>query len=133
MPYAVWLPWASYFVGGVAFHESPEVPSTAASHGCVRVPHGDAEWLYRRIPRRDAGHGAEELALVATQLWQSEGVKPSPTTMPFTSCSRCTLAGSFASQSPGSGVSMLTAGVTPGPSVVKRYFEPLPCRGGESG
>ena len=50
MPYAVWLPWASYFVGGVAFHESPVVPATAASHGCVRVPHGDAEWLYRRIP-----------------------------------------------------------------------------------
>jgi lipoprotein-anchoring transpeptidase ErfK/SrfK len=50
VPYAVWLPWASYFVGGVAFHESPDVPPTAASHGCVRVPHGDAEWLYRRIP-----------------------------------------------------------------------------------
>jgi lipoprotein-anchoring transpeptidase ErfK/SrfK len=50
IPYAVWLPWASYFAGGVAFHESPDVPSTAASHGCVRVPHGDAEWLYRRIP-----------------------------------------------------------------------------------
>jgi lipoprotein-anchoring transpeptidase ErfK/SrfK len=50
VPYAVWLPWASYFVGGVAFHESPDVPATAASHGCVRVPHGDAEWLYRRIP-----------------------------------------------------------------------------------
>ena len=49
VPYAVWLPWASYFVGGVAFHEAPEVPATAASHGCVRVPHGDAEWLYRRI------------------------------------------------------------------------------------
>ena len=50
VPYAVWLPWASYFVGGYAFHESPSVPPTAASHGCVRVPHGDAEWLYRRIP-----------------------------------------------------------------------------------
>ena len=50
VPYAVWLPWASYFVGGVAFHESPDVPPTAASHGCVRVPQGDAEWLYRRIP-----------------------------------------------------------------------------------
>ena len=50
VPYAVWLPWASYFVGGVAFHEYPEVPPIAASHGCVRVPHGDAEWLYRRIP-----------------------------------------------------------------------------------
>ena len=38
VPYRVWLPWASYFVGGVAFHESPDVPAGPASHGCVRVP-----------------------------------------------------------------------------------------------
>jgi hypothetical protein len=50
IPYQVWLPWASYFVGGVAFHESPDVPSHAASHGCVRVPRYDAEWLYRHLP-----------------------------------------------------------------------------------
>ena len=49
-PYEVWLPWASYFVGGVAFHESPDVPAYAASHGCVRVPVGDAKWLYDRTP-----------------------------------------------------------------------------------
>ena len=46
VPYKVWLPWASYFVGGVAFHEYPDVPVTAASHGCVRVPRYDARWLY---------------------------------------------------------------------------------------
>ena len=50
VPYEVWLPWASYFVGGVAFHESPDVPPAPASHGCVRVPVGDAKWLYDRIP-----------------------------------------------------------------------------------
>jgi lipoprotein-anchoring transpeptidase ErfK/SrfK len=50
VPYSVWLPWASYFVGGYAFHESLEVPPVAASHGCVRVPTGDMKWLYDRIP-----------------------------------------------------------------------------------
>jgi lipoprotein-anchoring transpeptidase ErfK/SrfK len=49
VPYEVWLPWASYFVGGVAFHESPDVPPQPASHGCVRVPPGDMKWLYDRI------------------------------------------------------------------------------------
>ena len=43
VPYKVWLPWASYFVGGVAFHEYPDVPPTPASHGCVRVPRWDAQ------------------------------------------------------------------------------------------
>ena len=50
VPYRVWLPWASYFVGGVAFHESPDVPAGPASHGCVRVPRYDARWLYDRLP-----------------------------------------------------------------------------------
>ena len=50
VPYKVWLPWASYFVGGVAFHEYPAVPPTAASHGCVRVPRWDAQWLYTQTP-----------------------------------------------------------------------------------
>jgi hypothetical protein len=50
VPYKVWLPWASYFVGGVAFHESPDVPAAPASHGCVRVPRYDARWLYDRLP-----------------------------------------------------------------------------------
>ena len=50
VPYKVWLPWASYFVGGIAFHESPDVPAQPASHGCVRTTSFDAEWLYRQIP-----------------------------------------------------------------------------------
>ena len=50
VPYKVWLPWASYFVGGVAFHESPDVPAQPASHGCVRVPRYDAKWLYDHAP-----------------------------------------------------------------------------------
>ena len=46
-PFQVWLPWASYFVGGVAFHEYPDVPAQAASHGCVRVPRYWSQQLYR--------------------------------------------------------------------------------------
>jgi peptidoglycan hydrolase-like protein with peptidoglycan-binding domain len=46
-PFQVWLPWASYFFGGIAFHEYPDVPTQAASHGCVRVPVYDAELVYR--------------------------------------------------------------------------------------
>ena len=33
VPYRVWLPWASYFVGGVAFHESPDVPAARRRTG----------------------------------------------------------------------------------------------------
>ena len=45
-PYAVWLPYASYFNGGIAFHEYPDVPAYPASHGCVRVPAQDAPLVY---------------------------------------------------------------------------------------
>ncbi len=46
VPFKVWLPWASYFTGGVAFHEFGSVPTYAASHGCVRVNHYDAQLLF---------------------------------------------------------------------------------------
>jgi lipoprotein-anchoring transpeptidase ErfK/SrfK len=46
VPFKVWLPWASYFTGGIAFHEYPVVPTYAASHGCVRVNHYDAQILF---------------------------------------------------------------------------------------
>ena len=50
VPFKVWLPWASYFVGGIAFHEYPDVPVAPASHGCVRTPRYDARWLYDFTP-----------------------------------------------------------------------------------
>ena len=46
IPYRVWLPWASYFTGGVAFHESADVPTYPASHGCVRISAADARAVY---------------------------------------------------------------------------------------
>jgi hypothetical protein len=46
VPFKVWMPWASYFTGGIAFHEYAYVPAWAASHGCVRVNRLDAVGLY---------------------------------------------------------------------------------------
>jgi N-acetylmuramoyl-L-alanine amidase len=46
-PFSVWMPFASYFVGGIAMHEYPHVPEYPASHGCVRLPAGDAERVFR--------------------------------------------------------------------------------------
>ncbi len=50
VPYKTWLPYASYFVGGYAFHGYPEVPPIAASHGCVRTTRYDIKWLYASTP-----------------------------------------------------------------------------------
>ncbi len=46
VPFSVWMPWASYFAGGFAFHEYSSVPAYPASHGCVRVNRFDALTLY---------------------------------------------------------------------------------------
>jgi lipoprotein-anchoring transpeptidase ErfK/SrfK len=48
-PFREWLLWASPFVGGVAMHQYPSVPVTAASHGCVRVTQYDARWLFNFV------------------------------------------------------------------------------------
>ena len=47
VPFSVWLPYASYFNQGIAFHEYPDVPPFPASHGCVRVPAPEAEGVYK--------------------------------------------------------------------------------------
>lgn len=41
-PFKQWLPYAVYFNQGIAFHEYADVPDFPASHGCVRLPFGDA-------------------------------------------------------------------------------------------
>lgn len=46
VPFSVYLPYASYFNNGIAFHEYPEVPAFPASHGCVRVPAPEAKGVY---------------------------------------------------------------------------------------
>jgi len=49
VPFQVWMPYAAYFVGGIATHEYAYVPEYPASHGCVRLPAGDAERVYRFV------------------------------------------------------------------------------------
>ncbi len=46
VPFSVWMPFASYFVGGIAFHAYPSVPAYPASHGCVRMMARDAPLMY---------------------------------------------------------------------------------------
>jgi hypothetical protein len=40
------LYWPSYFDGLRALHGYVEVPTYAASHGCVRIPYWNAKWVY---------------------------------------------------------------------------------------
>ena len=54
VPFEVWMPWASYFTGGIALHEYPIVPTYPASHGCVRVNRYDAPFLYEFATARHA-------------------------------------------------------------------------------
>jgi hypothetical protein len=49
VPFQVWMPYAAYFVGGIATHQYPHVPEYPASHGCVRLPEGDAARVYRFV------------------------------------------------------------------------------------
>ncbi|HSD03050.1 MAG TPA: L,D-transpeptidase family protein [Gaiellales bacterium] len=51
VPFQVWMPYASYFTGGYALHEYPDVPPYPASHGCIRVPAGDSVvvWSFATI------------------------------------------------------------------------------------
>jgi lipoprotein-anchoring transpeptidase ErfK/SrfK len=46
VPYKQWLPHASYFNRGIAFHGYPSVPAWPASHGCVRLPSAEAPFAY---------------------------------------------------------------------------------------
>ncbi len=46
VPFSTWLPYASYFNNGIAFHEYPDVPPFPASHGCVRLPAPEAPGVY---------------------------------------------------------------------------------------
>jgi lipoprotein-anchoring transpeptidase ErfK/SrfK len=43
----VWLPYASYVVGGIAIHGFASVPPYPASHGCIRVPMVEAKVAYK--------------------------------------------------------------------------------------
>jgi peptidoglycan hydrolase-like protein with peptidoglycan-binding domain len=49
-PYSTWMPWASYFYGGIAVHQSDSVPAYPASHGCVRISELFSKYVYERMP-----------------------------------------------------------------------------------
>ena len=55
------MPYAAYFRGGIATHQSPDVPSYPASHGCVRLPEGEAERVYRFV---DVGYARRRSLIV---------------------------------------------------------------------
>ena len=46
VPFSTWMPFASYFVGGIALHAYASVPAYPASHGCVRMTARDAPLMY---------------------------------------------------------------------------------------
>lgn len=46
VPFQTWLPYASYFYQGIAFHGYADVPTYPASHGCIRVPAPEAKGVY---------------------------------------------------------------------------------------
>ena len=46
VPFSTWMPWASYFTGGIALHAYPSVPAYPASHGCVRMMARDAPLMF---------------------------------------------------------------------------------------
>jgi lipoprotein-anchoring transpeptidase ErfK/SrfK len=52
-PFHEWLSWALPFNGGIAIHEFADVPPQPASHGCVRVPAPDAQWLFGFVSAGD--------------------------------------------------------------------------------
>ncbi len=45
-----------YFKGGIAIHGFPTVPSTPASHGCVRIPMSAAGWFFQTVSDGTAVH-----------------------------------------------------------------------------
>jgi lipoprotein-anchoring transpeptidase ErfK/SrfK len=44
--------WSSFFYGGIAVHGFGNVPSYAASHGCIRIPIPDSKYVYDNMPVR---------------------------------------------------------------------------------
>lgn len=57
----LWRPW--YFRGGYAIHGSSSVPAGPASHGCIRVPMWEADWLESLLTVGDGVH-----------IWRSDQV-----------------------------------------------------------
>jgi peptidoglycan hydrolase-like protein with peptidoglycan-binding domain len=72
-----------YFNGGIAIHGAPSVPSTPASHGCVRIPMISAEWFPTEVNDGMPVYvfGAKE-APVPLKATAPANAKTTPTTTP---------------------------------------------------
>jgi len=78
-----------YFNGGIAIHGSQSVPASPASHGCIRIPMGAAEWFPSQVYQGMAVHVfgvpgeplAPDIAQPTTATTTpTTSVPPSPTT-----------------------------------------------------
>ncbi|HKE58399.1 MAG TPA: L,D-transpeptidase family protein [Pyrinomonadaceae bacterium] len=63
------LYYPSYFSDGIAIHGNPEVPSTPASHGCIRVPMFAAKTVSRKLPVGTIVLVYDELSFVSAKDW----------------------------------------------------------------
>jgi len=63
------LYYPSYFSDGIAIHGNPEVPSTPASHGCIRVPMFAAKTVSRMLPVGTIVLVYDELSFVSAKDW----------------------------------------------------------------
>jgi len=70
VPFREWLLWALPFNKGIAIHQFPDVPATAASHGCVRNTYLTSKWIY------DFSHVGMPVKVIA----DSEAAAPPVTT-----------------------------------------------------
>jgi lipoprotein-anchoring transpeptidase ErfK/SrfK len=61
--------YPSYFSDGIAIHGNPEVPSTPASHGCIRVPMFAAKTVSRKLPVGTIVLVYDELSFVSAKDW----------------------------------------------------------------
>ncbi len=87
VPYKVWLPYASYFNGGIALHEGSSVPAYAASHGCVRISMNAAEWFPDKVPMGTPVYVIGEDGEVPAPLPPEEPATTSTTMPPETTTS----------------------------------------------
>jgi lipoprotein-anchoring transpeptidase ErfK/SrfK len=63
------LYYPSYLSDGIAIHGNPEVPSTPASHGCIRVPMFAARAVSRSLPVGTIVLVYDELSFVSAKEW----------------------------------------------------------------
>ena len=100
-----------YFNGGIAFHGAPLVPSTPASHGCVRIPMPSAEWFPNEVANGTAVYvfGGEKAPVPFGEKAPTD-LKPNATAPPTTADPALTI--------PGGSTTTVAGGVVGAPTTV---------------